>query len=72
MTRFYANSILHIQTTGASTSVRAFWLPLRRGRCGRALRSSFFCGPAAKWNVDPATCQRSRGCGTSRAPRRGG
>jgi xanthine dehydrogenase iron-sulfur cluster and FAD-binding subunit A len=26
----YANSILHIQTTGLSSSVRAFWTPLRQ------------------------------------------
>src|SRR6516165_4314499 len=46
----YANSILHIQTTGLSSSVRAFWTPLRqagavgrnifidKGRWARALR----------------------------------
>src|SRR5882757_5887837 len=55
----YANSILHIQTTGASTSVRAFWLPLRKA--GAVARSLLVSAAAAKWNVDPATCSARQG-----------
>src|SRR5258708_35454975 len=50
----YANSLLHIQTTGLSTSVRAFWTPLRRaGAVGRTL---LVAAAAKKWRVDPKTC----------------
>ena len=55
----YANSILHIQTAGASTSVRAFWLPLRQA--GAVARSLLVSAAAAKWNVDPATCSARQG-----------
>jgi isoquinoline 1-oxidoreductase beta subunit len=55
----YANSILHIQTTGASASVRAFWLPLRQA--GAVARSLLVSAAAAKWNVDPATCSARQG-----------
>ncbi len=34
----YANSLLHVQTTGLSASIRAFWIPLRQaGAVGRTL-----------------------------------
>src|SRR5882757_8035932 len=55
----YANSILHIQTTGASTSVRAFWLPLRQA--GAVARSLLVSAAAAKWSVDLATCSARQG-----------
>jgi isoquinoline 1-oxidoreductase beta subunit len=50
----YANSILHIQTTGLSSTVRAFYTPLRQA--GAAARSLLVSAAAAKWNVDPAAC----------------
>jgi isoquinoline 1-oxidoreductase subunit beta len=55
----YANSILHMQTTGLSASVRAFWLPLRQA--GAVARSLLVSAAAAKWNVDPATCGARQG-----------
>src|SRR5258708_3608152 len=55
----YAHSILHIQTTGASASVRAFWLPLRQARA--VARSLLVSAAAAKWHVDPATCSARHG-----------
>lgn len=55
----YVNSIIGIQNTGGSASVRAFWTPLRlAGAVGRNL----LIGAAAKcWNVDPATCRAKDG-----------
>ncbi|MET4844961.1 isoquinoline 1-oxidoreductase beta subunit [Bradyrhizobium japonicum] len=55
----YVNSIIGIQNTGGSASVRAFWTPLRQaGAVGRNL----LIGAAAKrWNVDPATCRANDG-----------
>jgi isoquinoline 1-oxidoreductase beta subunit len=55
----YANSILHIQTTGLSASVRAFWTPLRQaGAVGRTLLIE---AAARQWGVDPGTCRAQRG-----------
>src|SRR6476620_10931066 len=55
----YANPVLHIQTTGASSSVRAFWMPLRQaGAVGRHL---LIAAAAKRWNVDPATCHAQNG-----------
>src|SRR6202521_1373906 len=48
----YANSLLHIQTTGLSASIRAFWLPLRQaGAVGRIL---LIDAAAKRWGVDPS------------------
>jgi isoquinoline 1-oxidoreductase subunit beta len=55
----YANSILHIQTAGLSTSVRAFWTPLRQA--GAVARSLLVSAAAARWNVDPAACSARQG-----------
>jgi isoquinoline 1-oxidoreductase beta subunit len=55
----YANPFLHIQTTGASSSVRAFWTPLRQaGALGRNL---LIAAAAKRWNVDAATCRAKDG-----------
>src|SRR5882672_5243474 len=55
----YANSILHIQTTGLSASIRAFWTPLRQaGAVGRVLLIE---AAAKQWGVDPSTCRAQHG-----------
>jgi isoquinoline 1-oxidoreductase beta subunit len=55
----YANSMLHIQTTGLSASIRAFWTPLRQaGAVGRTL---LVAAAAKRWKVDPAACRAQRG-----------
>jgi len=55
----YANSLLHIQTTGLSASVRAFWTPLRQaGAVGRTL---LIAAAAKRWGVDPSTCAARHG-----------
>jgi isoquinoline 1-oxidoreductase subunit beta len=55
----YANSILHIQTTGLSSSVRAFYTPLRQA--GAAARMMLISAAAKQWNVDPRDCRAKRG-----------
>src|SRR2546430_3167816 len=55
----YANSILHIQTTGLSASIRAFWTPLRQaGAVGRTLLIE---AAAKQWGVEPDTCKAQHG-----------
>ena len=55
----YANSLLHIQTTGLSASIRAFWTPLRQaGAVGRTL---LIAAAAKRWSVDPGTCRAQHG-----------
>ncbi|MBP1888345.1 xanthine dehydrogenase family protein molybdopterin-binding subunit [Sinorhizobium mexicanum] len=51
----YANPFLHIQTTGASSSVRAFWTPLRQA--GAVGRNLLIAAAAKRWNVDPESCR---------------
>jgi len=55
----YANSILHIQTTGLSASIRAFWTPLRQA--GAVGRSVLIEAAARQWGVDPGTCTAQHG-----------
>jgi len=55
----YANSILGEQMTGASSSVRAFYGPLRRA--GATARAMLVGAAAASWNVDPASCRARKG-----------
>ncbi|WP_247434293.1 xanthine dehydrogenase family protein molybdopterin-binding subunit [Bradyrhizobium sp. 139] len=55
----YVNSIIGIQNTGGSASVRAFWTPLRQA--GAVGRSLLIAAAAKRWNVDPATCRAKEG-----------
>src|SRR5258705_9887081 len=55
----YANPILHIQTTGASTTTRAFWTPLRQA--GAMARTLLIAAAAKRWGVDPAVCRAKHG-----------
>lgn len=55
----YANPLLHVQATGNSNSVRAFWLPLRKA--GAAARAMLIGAAAKRWNVDPSTCTVGNG-----------
>jgi isoquinoline 1-oxidoreductase beta subunit len=50
----YVNSLIGIQNTGGSASVRAFWMPLRQA--GAVARTLLITAAANRWNVDPATC----------------
>jgi isoquinoline 1-oxidoreductase subunit beta len=57
--KLYANPLLGFQATGGSTSVRAFWKPLRIA--GAAARAMLIDAAAAKWSVDPASCRTENG-----------
>ncbi|HEY1906732.1 MAG TPA: molybdopterin cofactor-binding domain-containing protein, partial [Myxococcaceae bacterium] len=61
----YANPALGDQETGASTSVRMFYEPLRKA--GAAARTMLVTAAAHRWNVDPASCQAVRGVVTHAA-----
>jgi isoquinoline 1-oxidoreductase beta subunit len=55
----YANSILHSQATGLSSSIRAFWTPLRQA--GAIGRTMLVAAAASKWKVDPGNCRAHQG-----------
>ena len=55
----YANSILHIQTTGLSSSIRAFWVPLRQA--GAVARTLLIASAAMRWGVDTNGCRAEHG-----------
>lgn len=57
--KLYANPLIGFQVTGGSTSVRAFWEPLRRA--GAIARTMLVAAAAAKWKVDPASCRAAHG-----------
>jgi isoquinoline 1-oxidoreductase subunit beta len=57
--KLYANPLLGFQATGGSTSVRAFWKPMRIA--GAAARAMLVEAAAAKWSVDPASCRTENG-----------
>jgi isoquinoline 1-oxidoreductase beta subunit len=61
----YTNPALGDQETGASTSVRMFYEPLRRA--GATARSMLVTVAARRWNVDPVSCQAARGVVTHAA-----
>ncbi|CAJ0891779.1 xanthine dehydrogenase YagR molybdenum-binding subunit [freshwater sediment metagenome] len=55
----YGNSLLGFQATGGSTSVRAFWEPLRRA--GATARSMLVAAAAAGWQAPPNSCHAEGG-----------
>ena len=55
----YANPLFGDQETGASSSVRAFYEPLRRA--GATARAMLVAAAAQTWDVDPASCRAKRG-----------
>ena len=57
--KLYANPLFGDQETGASSSVRAFYEPLRRA--GATARIMLVAAAAQTWNVDPASCRARRG-----------
>jgi isoquinoline 1-oxidoreductase beta subunit len=57
--KLYTNPLLGIQATGGSTSLRAFWTPLRTA--GATARAMLVQAAAQQWRVDPAACTTSRG-----------
>jgi isoquinoline 1-oxidoreductase beta subunit len=55
----YANPAVGFQVTGASTSIRAFWIPMRKA--GATARAMFVDAAAAAWRVEPAACRTENG-----------
>jgi isoquinoline 1-oxidoreductase beta subunit len=55
----YTNPLLGIQATGGSTSVRAFWTPLRQA--GATTRAILIQAAAQSWQVAPASCRAANG-----------
>jgi isoquinoline 1-oxidoreductase subunit beta len=66
--KLYANQFFGEQMTGASSSVRAFYEPLRRA--GATARTMLVAAAAASWNVDPASCRALKGVVTHTPTRR--
>ena len=57
--KFYANPDFGVQATGGSTSVRAFWKPLRAA--GASARAMLVQAAAEQWQVEPSSCTASNG-----------
>jgi isoquinoline 1-oxidoreductase subunit beta len=57
--KLYANPSFGIQATGGSTSVRAFWTPLRKA--GATARATLIKAAADRWQVTPASCSTAEG-----------
>src|SRR5580704_1707995 len=53
----YTNPALGFQVTGGSTSIRIFWMPMRKA--GASARAMLVAAAAATWGVDPGTCRTS-------------
>jgi isoquinoline 1-oxidoreductase beta subunit len=57
--KLYANPLFGIQMTGASSSVRAMYGPLRKA--GAVARQLLVAAAAQTWGVDPASCRARKG-----------
>ena len=57
--KLYANPVFGVQATGGSTSMRAFWMPMRKA--GAGARAVLVQAAARLWNTDPAGCRTARG-----------
>lgn len=55
----YGHPMLGRQMTGGSTSIRAFWTPLRTA--GATARTLLVQAAASEWKVDPAMCRAEDG-----------
>jgi isoquinoline 1-oxidoreductase beta subunit len=51
----YGNPVFHLQATGNSNSIRAFWTSLRKA--GAGARAMLVAAAAETWRVDAATCR---------------
>src|SRR6185503_4646852 len=57
--KLYANPLIGFQVTGGSTSVMAYWEPLRRA--GATARVLLIAAAANDWSVDPQSCRAEKG-----------
>jgi isoquinoline 1-oxidoreductase subunit beta len=61
----YGNPIFQIQATGGSTSVRAWWIPIRKASA--TARAMLVAAAARRWNVPANTCQTANSTVTHQA-----
>jgi isoquinoline 1-oxidoreductase beta subunit len=57
--RLYGNPLFGVQMTGGSTSMRAWWTPMRRA--GAQARGVLVVAAAEAWRVGPETCRTGDG-----------
>jgi len=57
--KLYANPLVGFQMTGASSSVRMLYQPLRKA--GATARVMLITAAAQRWNVDPTSCNAAKG-----------
>ncbi len=57
--KLFADTLLGIQLTGASTSIRYAWDPMRKA--GATARVVLIAAAAQKWKVDPSSCHAEKG-----------
>ncbi len=57
--KLYGNPLIGFQVTGGSTSVRAFFTPLREA--GAAARAMLIGAAAEQWQVEPGACDTANG-----------
>jgi isoquinoline 1-oxidoreductase beta subunit len=57
--KLYANAILHVQSTGLSSSIRAFWTPMRQA--GAVARTLLIAAAAKQWQIEPGRCSARGG-----------
>ena len=57
--KLYANPLTGFQVTGGSTSVMAYWEPLRSA--GATARVMLIAAAANDWSVDPLSCRAEKG-----------
>jgi isoquinoline 1-oxidoreductase beta subunit len=57
--QLYTNALVGFQVTGGSTSMRAFYQPLRRA--GAIARTMLIAAAASQWNVDANSCHAEKG-----------
>ncbi|UYY58067.1 xanthine dehydrogenase family protein molybdopterin-binding subunit [Sphingomonas sp. S2-65] len=55
----YGNPIFKVQATGGSTSMRGYWLPMRK--VGATARAMLVAAAARRWRTDPAGCRTEAG-----------
>jgi isoquinoline 1-oxidoreductase beta subunit len=56
--KLYANPLVGFQMTGASSSVKMLYQPLRKA--GATARLMLIAAAAQRWNVDPASCRAAK------------
>jgi isoquinoline 1-oxidoreductase beta subunit len=57
--KVYVNPLVGVQMTGASTAIRAMYVPLRRA--GATARVMLVTAAAQRWKVDPSACRAASG-----------